>query len=348
MACKLGICTVSLGQSSAGHDLPTKLRAARAQGLDGVEIMDDDLWNLADILPGGKAVAENRRAAAALIRQLCEDAGLTIICLQPFRHYEGILDHDHRARRFTELEEFMELANIMGTDLILIPSSFLPSEELSTREEDLLSDLVAAAELGARMQPPMRISYEALCWGTRIDVWEQSWDMVQKVDRPNFGLCIDTFNVAGGIYADPSSPNGKTPRAEHVLAESIQRLVSRVDIDKVFLVQIADGGRLSEPLVPGHVLYNESQPTRMSWSRHARLFYGEHDLGAYLPVKEIMMAVITRMGYKGWVSHEVFNHRLFIEDAAIPDEMAKRATASFEKMLRDVSPQTKEGTRSHL
>ena len=342
MSCKLGICTLSLGQSSVGHDLPTKLRAARAHGLQGVEIFDDDLWQLADILPGGKTVPENRRAAAAVIRQLCEDTGLSVICLQPFRHYEGILDNKHRTRRFAELEHFMELANIMGTDLVLIPSSFLPEAEVSSQEKVLVTDLVAAADLGARMQPPIRIAYEALCWGTRVNMWEQSWEMVKRVDRPNFGLCLDTFNILGGIYADPASPTGKTAHAEQVVSESIQRLLKNVDVERVFLVQIGDGARLSEPLVPGHFLYNESQPTRMSWSRHARLFYGEQNLGAYLPVREIMVAVLGRMGYRGWVSHEIFNHRLGDTDNGIPEEMARRASVSFEKMLRDVFQQPAE------
>ncbi|KAL2109787.1 hypothetical protein VUR80DRAFT_2021 [Thermomyces stellatus] len=339
MSCKLGVCTLSLGQSSAGHDLPTKLRAARAHGLQGVEVFDDDLWQLADVLPGGNTVPENRRAAAAVVRQLCEDAGLAVICLQPFRHYEGILDDERRARRFSELEHFMELAQIMGTDLVLIPSSFLPEAEVSTSDDVLVADLTAAAELGARMQPPVRIAYEALCWGTRINVWERSWEMVKRVDRPNFGLCLDTFNILGGIYADPASPTGKTPRAEQAVAESIQRLLDGVDVERVFLVQIGDGARLSEPLVPGHFLYNESQPTRMSWSRHARLFYGEQDLGAYLPVREVMAAILGRMGYRGWVSHEIFNHRLADADAGIPEEMARRASVSFAKLLRDVFQQ---------
>lgn len=343
MSCKLGICTLSLGQPSAGHDLPTKLRAARAHGLQGVEIFDDDLWQLADILPGGNTVPENRRAAAALVRQLCEDTGLAVICLQPFRHYEGIVDAKHRARRFAELEHFMELANIMGTDLVLIPSTFLPEAEVSSREEVLVADLTAAADLAARMQPPIRIAYEALCWGTRVSVWEQSWEMVKRVDRPNFGLCLDTFNILGRIYADPASPTGKTPRAEQAAAESVQRILKDVDVERLFLVQTGDGARLAEPLVPGHFLHNESQPTRMSWSRHARLFYGEQHLGAYLPVREIMVAVLGRMGYSGWVSHEIFNHRLGDTDAGVPEEMARRASVSFEKMMRDAYQQPGKG-----
>ncbi|SPN99289.1 related to dehydroshikimate dehydratase [Cephalotrichum gorgonifer] len=300
MSCKLGICTLSLGQSSAGHDLPTKLRAARAHGIQGVEIFDDDLLHLADSFPGGKDVQENGGLAAAVIRQLCQENDLTIICLQPFRHYEGILDNTQRARRFAELQHYMNLAQILGTDLLLIPSSFLPAEQLSNRDEDLVADLAAAADYGARQRPPIRIAYEALCWGTRIDVWERSWEMVTRVDRPNFGMCIDTFNLAGRVFADPSSTTGKTPHAERVITESLRRLTTYVDVRKVFLVQMGDAARLSEPLVPGHVLYNENQPTRMSWSRHCRLFYGEHHLGGYLPVKEIMTSVLVGLGYRGW------------------------------------------------
>lgn len=345
MSCRLGICTLSLGQSSAGHDLRTKLKAARNHGIQGVEIFDDDLWHLADSLPGGKALGENRRAAAAIVRQLCEENGITIICLQPFRHFEGILDHDQRANRFAELEHYMDLAQIMGTDLLLIPSTFLPAEQVSSRSEDLVADLTAAADLAAQKQPPLRIAYEALCWGTRIDLWEESWDMVKSVDRSNFGLCIDTFNLAGRVYADPASSTGKTPNADRDFAESMQRLVSHVDVHKIFLVQMGDAARLRDPLVPGHFLYDEDKPARMSWSRHCRLFYGEHSLGGYLPVKEIMMAVLVGLGYRGWVSYEIFNHRLGLSDASIPDEMASRASLSYERMLVDVFQRSSEAPR---
>ncbi|CAI4212027.1 unnamed protein product [Parascedosporium putredinis] len=160
--------------------------------------------------------------------------------------------------------------------------------------------------------------------------------MVTRVDRPNFGMCIDTFNLTGRVYADPASPTGKTPNADRDMAESMQRLVERVDADKIFFVQMGDAARLAEPIRPGHELYDAAQPARMSWSRQHRLFYGEQHLGGYLPVKDVMVAVLRGVGYRGWVSYEIFNHRLFNTDASIPDEMARRAAVGFDKMVKDV------------
>ncbi|CAI4212026.1 unnamed protein product [Parascedosporium putredinis] len=154
MAFKLGICTLSLGQASAGHTLSDKLRAARAHGIQGVEIFDEDLYHLADSFPGGRTQECNRMAAAVVIRHLCATEGLEIICLQPFRHYEGILDRARHAERFAELQHYMTLAHLLGTNLILIPSSFLPSSELSASDDDAVADLVKAADYAAQLQPP--------------------------------------------------------------------------------------------------------------------------------------------------------------------------------------------------
>jgi len=170
-------------------------------------------------------------------------------------------------------------------------------------------------------------------------------------------MCIDTFNLAGRVYADPASPSGKTPNAERDITESLRRLLNHVDVQKIFLVQMGDAEKLSEPIMPGHILYNKTQPARMSWSRHSRLFYGEQHLGGYLPTKEIMLVVLRGLGYKGWLSYEIFNHRLLNPDQSIPGEMAQRASRAFDKMIQDIFPRSGEGpetgstaceNRSHL
>ena len=125
--------------------------------------------------------------------------------------------------------------------------------------------------MGLREQPPIRFAYEALCWGTYWDLWEQSWDLVKAVDRPNFGLCLDTFNIAGRIYADPTTPAFFTPKGDEAIRASLDRLVSTVDVSRVFSIQITDAERLAQPLIAGHELHEPNQPPRMSWSRSCRL-----------------------------------------------------------------------------
>jgi 4-hydroxyphenylpyruvate dioxygenase len=326
---------MSLGRCYAGHSLAHKLDMAQAYGYKGIELFHEDLADIASRLDG-KTTAENELHAAQIIRDMCRDRDLTILCLQPFAHYEGLLDREEHQRRLEKLRFWFQLAKVLETDIVQIPSNILPAAELSEDRSLIVADLQKVADLGLREQPPIRFVYEALCWGTRVDHWEQSWEVVQAVDRPNFGLCLDTFNIAGRIYADPASASGTTPDCDRVVRESIARLLSTVDVRRVFYVQVVDAERLEQPLVEGHKFYDAEQPSRMSWSRNCRLFYGEHDRGAYLPVVEISRAIFQGLGYTGWVSLELFNRRMGDTDEVVPRELASRGAASWAKLVQDM------------
>ncbi|CAJ2499644.1 Uu.00g024970.m01.CDS01 [Anthostomella pinea] len=308
---------------------------ARLYGYQGIELFHEDLLDIAQQLPGG-ATAENELEAAHIIRQLCHARRIAILCLQPFAHYEGLLDRQQHSRRLDKLSFWFQLARVLRTDIVQIPSSFLPASELSEDRSLAVADLRKVADMGLQEQPPIRFVYEALCWGTRCDLWEQSWEIVQAVDRPNFGLCLDTFNIAGRIYADPAASTGRTSNCDEAVRESIARLVADVDVRKVFYVQVVDAERLAQPLIKGHAYYNEEQPTRMSWSRNCRLFYGEKDRGAYLPITGISKAIFHGLGFEGWVSMELFNRRMSDEDAVVPEELASRGAVAWEKLVKDM------------
>ncbi|KAI1652558.1 xylose isomerase-like protein [Daldinia decipiens] len=335
MPCRLAITSMSLGRCCAGHPLAHKLDMARLYGYRGIELFHEDLLHLAQQLPG-ESISDNELEAARIIRRLCHERGLAIVCLQPFAHYEGLIDRRAHLKRIEQLTFWFQLARILGTDTVQIPSNFLPSSELSDDARIAVADLKKVADMGLAQQPPIRFVYEALCWGTRCDLWEQSWDIVQAVDRPNFGLCLDTFNIAGRIYADPSSSTGRTPNCDQAVRDSIARLVTTVDVSKVFYVQVVDAARLAEPLVEGHEFYNASQPARMSWSRNCRLFYGEEERGAYLPVAQISRAIFQGLGFEGWVSMELFNQRMSDTDEVVPQELASRGAAAWVKLVKDM------------
>lgn len=327
---------MSLGRCWAGHTLAHRLDMAQLYGYKGVELFHEDLADIADHMEGS-TTAEKELLAAAVIRRMCQERDIAVLCLQPFAHYEGLRDRREHARRIDQLRLWFQLAKVLGTDIIQIPSSFLPAAQVSGDRSLIISDLQEVADMGLREQPPIRYVYEALCWGTHVDTWEQSWDIVQAVDRPNFGLCLDTFNITGRIYADPSSPTGTTPDAAQAVRESMSRLLSTVDVSKVFYIQIVDAERLDEPLVEGHPFHNSEQPCRMSWSRNCRLFYGEEDRGGYLPVAEVARAIFQGLGFEGWVSLELFNRRMADTDEAVPRELASRGAVSWAKIVRDMN-----------
>ncbi|PNS14107.1 hypothetical protein CAC42_6620 [Sphaceloma murrayae] len=318
----------------------TKLEQAAKHGFEGVEIFYEDLEYLAASLPSGKT-DQGLREAALSVRSMCDELELVIINLQPFSNYDGLRDRTKHAARLEELKLWFDLAQIMRTDLIQIPASFLPEHEATGDLYTIVSDLRIVADLGAQRSPPIRFAYESLCFSTYINTWEKCWDVVQRVDRPNFGVCLDTYNIAGRTFADPASPTGMIPNAEQTTVDSVRHMLRTLDVSKVFFVQVVDAERLPQPLIEGHEFYVKEQPARMSWSRNCRLFYGEEDRGAYLPVKDITKAIINGLGFRGWVSMELFNRSMAEPSPSVPQEHARRGMASWAKIQRDtqmVSP----------
>jgi 4-hydroxyphenylpyruvate dioxygenase len=324
---------MSLGRCYAGHSLNHKLTMAAKHGLQGIELFWEDLADLAK-----PQTPSNILSAAAYVSTLCASLGLEIICLQPFMHYEGLLDRSRHAERIEEMKLWIKVARVLGTDIIQVPSTFLPKEQISTDIDLIVSDLRELADMGLQQTPTMRFAYESLSWGTYVDTWEVCWDIVTKVDRPNFGICLDTFNILGRIYADPTSENGCNEDADRVVEDSVRRLVQQIGPhkEKIFFIQIVDAERLSSPLKPGHAFYNAEQPSRMSWSRNCRLFYGEQSRGAYLPVKKVTEAILKEIGWEGWVSMELFNRTMERKDHAVVEELASRAGASWFKLVDDL------------
>ncbi|KAI1157393.1 xylose isomerase-like TIM barrel [Nemania serpens] len=341
MYCRLAITSMSLGRCYAGHSFIHKLDMARLYGYQGIELFYEDLVDIAQQLPGSDS-RERELEAANIICRLCHERGIAILCLQPFAHYEGLVDRQEHVKRIEKLEFWFQLARALHTDIVQIPSSFGPASEISEDMGLAVADLQKAADMGLLQSPPIRFVYETLCFGTRYNTWEQSWDMVQAVNRPNFGLCLDTFNIAGLIYADPASPSGRTPNCDEAVRECIARLVSTVDVRKVFYVQVVDAERLAAPLVEGHQFHTPEQTPRMSWSRNCRLFYGEKDRGAYLPVAEISRAIFQGLGFKGWVSMELFHRRMADADAVVPKELASRGATAWAKLVRDMKLRVEE------
>ncbi|PBP15564.1 3-dehydroshikimate dehydratase [Diplocarpon rosae] len=331
MSYKPAICSMSLGRAWA-HSFQPKLEAASAAHLPGLEIFFEDLLYLADALPGGSTPSNQLRAAQQIAAQ-CRALNLPIIGIGPFNNCEGLISASARAAKLRELDLWFDIVDILGTDLIQIPSTFLTvgvTGDLTAVSRDLRE----IADRGARRKLPVRFAYENLCWGTFNDTWAKAWDVVRTVDRPNFGLCLDTFNIAGREFADPCAPDGKLPNAEKVFKESMARMVRTIDPAKIFYIQVVDAERLREPMSERHAFHVEGQKPRMSWSRNCRLFLCEEERGGYLPVLDVLRAICNErekggLGYRGWISMELFNRTLLEEREDVPREHAERAMRSW-------------------
>jgi 4-hydroxyphenylpyruvate dioxygenase len=243
------IMSASLGQAWL-HDFDNKATIAAKDGLQGIEIFYEDLEYFARKDHNTETpTSEQLVQAAEHVHRTCSAAGLTIIGLQPFLFYEGLLDRAKHDEHIVKIKLWFRIAHALHTDIIQIPGNFLPADQLSGNFD------VIAADLGLQQTPMVRFAYENLCWNTHVDTWEKAWDVCRRVDRPNFGLCLDTFNIAGRVWADPTMPTGRAGNDEQAasaaLAASVAALVRKVDLAKVFYIQVVDAERLKAPLVEG-------------------------------------------------------------------------------------------------
>jgi 4-hydroxyphenylpyruvate dioxygenase len=231
----------------------------------------------------------------------------------------------------SKLSFWMQLADNLHTDLIQVPSNFLPESQCTSDKATIISDLREVADAGLAHKPhPIRFAYEALCWGTHIDLWDEAWEIVKAVDRPNFGTCLDTFNLCGRVWGDPASPTGQTANADEDIKRSIAKLRSEIDVAKIFYVEVVDAERMITPLTQAHPWWADDQKPRMSWSRNARLFPFE-DRG-YLPIMDALTAITESVGYTGYISFELFSRTCNESHEGVPEEHAARGERSWEKM----------------
>lgn len=293
----------------------------------------EDLEYLARDISGNDIPTPDQLLQAAdHIYAVCQTQGLEIIGLQPFLFYEGLKDREQHARLIQKMVLWLQLVKRLHTTTIQIPANFLPADQLIDDFDAIAADLREVADMAAAESPVVRFAYENLCWSTYVDTWEKLWDVVKRVDRSNFGMCLDTFNIAGRVWADPASPTGKTSNADADLKASLERMVAEVDVSKVFYVQVVDAERLESPLVVGHPYYVEGQPARMNWSRNARCYIYEENRGAYLPVEDIAKTIVSGLGYKGWVSMELFSRTMAYKGETVPDDHANRGITAWKKL----------------
>jgi sugar phosphate isomerase/epimerase len=135
------------------------------------------------------------------------------------------------------------------------------------------------------------------------------WEIVKKADRPNIGLCLDTFQSAGGEWGDPRTNSGlvedvKREEVEACWKQSCKELAATIPSNKIFLLQISDAYRMDYPIEDK--FDDSALRPRGQWSHDYRPL--PYD-GGYLPVEDFTRAVFET-GFRGWCSSiEVFDGR---------------------------------------
>lgn len=319
---KLAVSTSCLGLHPS-HGLEAKLRAAASHGFTGIEIVYADLERYS------KLHGLSMTAAAKKIRQICGALGLHVLSLCPLENFEGT--KSPLKERLENAERWISLARILRATYIQVPAQY--DTEASSEETLIVSELQRLADLGTVAQPAVSIAYEPMSWSICYSTWESSLRLAKLVNRPNFGICLDSFHIASKLWGCNSAPSGKYPDADQALSESMSQLVKEFPLEKLFYIQLSDGERFNPLYSKDHPWYLGGEAPEFTWSKHARPFPLETELGGYFPVVEIVKSWIIEKGFNGWVSLETFDRRMR-DPAFEPETGARRAKMSIQRLRK--------------
>lgn len=241
---RTGIATVCLAGT-----LREKMQACAVAGFDGIEIFEQDLVT--------------SPLSPEEVRGMAADLGLSLDLYQPFRDFDSVPE-ELLAANLRRAEAKFRLMSRLGMDTVLVCSNVGTA---SIDDDDLRAEQLSRLA-GLAADHGVRVAYEALAWGKFVNDYEHAHRLVQAVDHPSLGTCLDSFHILSRDW--DTAP------------------IERLDPDKIFFIQVADAPKLSLDV--------------LSWSRHYRVFPGE---GQFELAKFLGHAV--RAGYTGPVSLEVFN-----------------------------------------
>ena len=200
-------------------------------------------------------------------------SGLRVNAIQVMRDYEGLSGPLHRYKIET-VKTMLKLCEAVGAERLLICSS--TSAHASGDIDHIAADLRKVAMLATPLG--IRVGFEALSWGRHVNDFALSWEIVQRADRDNLGVCIDSFHVLANC-----SLNGTDFDA-----------LATIPGERIAFVQLSD------------FLWTavRTPEERIETARHLRVFPGE---GVHSAELSRMIRMIDRAGYRGDWSFEVFN-----------------------------------------
>ncbi|PKY03167.1 putative 3-dehydroshikimate dehydratase [Aspergillus campestris IBT 28561] len=338
----LAYATCSIGHGP-DDTLPAKLKAISQAGFKGIELSFPDILAYGNELLGHQVSPNNYEELVKVskeIRQLCQSNKLTVMMLQPFAHLEGWpRGSPDRDDAFKRAKCWISIMDAVGTDLLQVGSTDIPRERLSAdAETSVIEDLRELCDM-LDQHGHKRLAYENWCWSTHAPTWKNAWEVVRAVDRPNIGLCLDTFQTAGSEWADPTTESGlieDLPREtlEKSFQQSMRELGNMVPASKIYLLQISDAYKPSKPLATDDT--TEGQRPRARWS--SRLRPMPYD-GGYLPIESVTKAVLAT-GFRGWFSMEIFDKGpdgVGRRDISDMGSFAQQAMRAMKKLLDQCS-----------
>lgn len=272
---------------SLAGPLSARLAAIRGAGFERVMLAAGDLVSHPD---GFDAAVREVRAS-----------GLVVAGLRVLRGFEGLEGppHDYKVEIARSM---IEMCAALGCRLLLASSS--TEAQASGEREHIVRDLRKLATMA--IPSGIRIAYESLSWGRHVRTLRQAWEVVERADRPNLGLGLDSYHgFASGMPLD---------------------VLDEIDAERIFLVQLSD---FLWPTVA-------TTEQRIATAEHFRVFPGE---GAHSDALQRLVLALDRSGYRGGYSFDVFNADYLQLPAATVAERARRAAVWLaEDVLRRAVP----------
>lgn len=255
----MNLADFSLDTITLAGSLESKLDAAASAGFSQITLWAKDLVGHPD---GYEAALNEVRVS-----------GLRVNAIQVMRDYEGLSGPLHRYKIET-VKTMLRLCESVGAERLLICSS--TSAHASGDIDHIAADLRKVAMLATPLG--IRVGYEALSWGRHVSDFELSWEIVQRADRANLGVCIDSFHLLANCGL-----NGTNFDA-----------LAAIPGERIAFVQLSD------------FLWKavRTPEERIETARHLRVFPGE---GVHSAELSRMIRMIDQSGYRGDWSFEVFN-----------------------------------------
>lgn len=309
----LAYASCSLG-CKPEHNLLRKIEAIAAARFTGIEVSMPDLVALANdssvqIQQTQRQIStkdfDDLRAVAGTVYERCQQHGLEVMLMQPFANFEGWPENSpERKDAWERVEGWISIMEVLRCKTLQVGSTDTPADKITTDRESIVQDLQQLADRLAKKG--MRVAYENWCWSTHAPDWEDVWDICRRVNRLNFGLCLDTFQSGGGEWGDPTTASGlvedgrSREQVEKDWKASCEKLSKTVPGEKIYLLQISDAYKPREPFAP-EADSNGMRP-RARWSTAWRPLPFE----GYLPTVDFAAAVL-KTGFRGWFSYEIFD-----------------------------------------
>lgn len=251
----MDIRRIGINSATLPGTLQEKIDATRAAGFSAVELSAKDL--LAH--PEGATVAARR----------VRESGLKVSAFQVLREMGSNTEREFEYR-LDAAKSILELAASVGCRLLIVSSSTSPTAISDTAQ--LAHNL---SVLGTLATPfGIRIGYEALAWGRWISEYTDAWRVVERANRRNVGLVIDSFQI--------------------LMRQTAPEPLKDIPADRIFLAQFSDY----------KFDFISEIEEFVEVSRHERVFPGEGAHGQL--IAELLMRLESN-GYRGDYTLDVFS-----------------------------------------